>query len=112
MSDSEKEKAYRLYKMIFGEVGKISYRLTGETLDIYKAAFQTARGENWEEGLLDEREQKEVRFARLYARDFAHGTDGHSRIMLIAKMAYILECYENVLECVLKDSGIAGQWDD
>jgi len=40
---------------------------------------------------LDERQQKEVELARLYARDFAHGTDGHSRLMLIERLAGMLD---------------------
>ena len=39
---------------------------------------------------LDERMRKELRFAQTYAREFAHGTDGHSRLMLIAKLAQFL----------------------
>jgi hypothetical protein len=40
---------------------------------------------------LNERELKEVNFCREYAKNFAHGTDGHSRLMLIAKMAELLD---------------------
>jgi hypothetical protein len=42
---------------------------------------------------LDERQQKELLFARLYAKDFAHGTDGHHRLLLIAKLAALLDEY-------------------
>lgn len=35
----------------------------------------------------NEREQKEIDFARLYAKNFSHGTDGHNRLLLIAKLA-------------------------
>lgn len=34
-----------------------------------------------------ERELKEIFFALTYANGFAHGTDGHNRLMLIAKLA-------------------------
>lgn len=44
---------------------------------------------------LTEREQKEVMFARMYAEDFGHGTDGHSRLMVIAKLAEQLDTYQN-----------------
>lgn len=40
---------------------------------------------------LDERQRKELSLARLYAKDYAHGTDGHSRLMLIAKLAELLD---------------------
>jgi hypothetical protein len=40
---------------------------------------------------LDERQQHEVRFAQLYADTFSHGTDGHNRLLLIAKMADMLD---------------------
>lgn len=35
----------------------------------------------------DEREQKEIRLALFYAAHLAHGTAGHNRLMLLAKMA-------------------------
>jgi len=44
---------------------------------------------NWME-LLTERERKEVKFAWAYAANFNHGTDGHSRLLLIAKLADLL----------------------
>jgi hypothetical protein len=40
---------------------------------------------------LDERQRHEVRFAQLYADTFSHGTDGHNRLLLIAKMADMLD---------------------
>lgn len=40
---------------------------------------------------LDERQRKEVEFASLYAKDFGHGTDGHNRLLLIAKLATLLD---------------------
>lgn len=36
---------------------------------------------------LDERQRKEIRFARLYAEQFGHGTDGHNRLLLIARLS-------------------------
>lgn len=38
-----------------------------------------------------ERELKEIEFSVLYARDFAHGTDGHNAKIVIAKMAELLD---------------------
>jgi hypothetical protein len=40
---------------------------------------------------LDERHQKELLFARVYAQGFSHGTDGHNRLLLINKMAELLD---------------------
>ena len=40
---------------------------------------------------LDARQLKEIEFARIYAKDFAHGTDGHHRLLLIAKLADLLD---------------------
>lgn len=39
----------------------------------------------------DARQQKEIDFARLYARQYAHGTDGHNAKMIIAKLADLLD---------------------
>lgn len=47
----------------------------------------------WRLGL-SERERKEVQFAEVYATDFAHGTDGDSRLKLVAKMASLLDSVE------------------
>jgi hypothetical protein len=43
---------------------------------------------------LDERQCMEIGFARYYADDFHHGTDGHHRLMLIAKLADMLDDME------------------
>lgn len=45
----------------------------------------------WQAGL-DERQRREVELARLYARDFGHGTAGHNRLMLIDELAGMLDC--------------------
>ncbi len=37
-------------------------------------------------GYFDERQQAQIRFACLYAKDFHHGADGHNNMMIIAKM--------------------------
>jgi hypothetical protein len=42
--------------------------------------------------VFDERQQKEIRFSRLYATDeFRHGTDGHNAKLVIARMAWLLD---------------------
>lgn len=40
---------------------------------------------------LTERENKEVDFAFIYADLYNHGTDGHSRLTLIARLARLLD---------------------
>lgn len=40
---------------------------------------------------LEERQRQEVEFARLYVRDFDHGTTGHNRLALIDKLADMLD---------------------
>lgn len=48
--------------------------------------------QNWRD-LLNERQRKEIEFCEHYARDFGHGTDGHNKMMLIAKLAGYLDIY-------------------
>ena len=45
--------------------------------------------ENWRD-YLDDRQKKEVALAEHYASD-PHGTDGHNRLLLIAKLAQLLD---------------------
>lgn len=49
----------------------------------------TKKLKSWRDQLT-EWEAKEVRLAQVYATDLAHGTDGHSRLMLIYKLAGLL----------------------
>lgn len=49
---------------------------------------------NWELENFDDRQRKEIEFSRLYAKHFAHGTDGHNAKMIIAKMARLLDATE------------------
>ena len=53
--------------------------------------------ENEQEWLkeLDDRQRKEVEFALIYEDGFKHGTDGHNRLLLIAKLAHMLDEAEN-----------------
>lgn len=48
---------------------------------------------HWIESLND-RERKEVDLARHYAANFAHGTTGHNQLMLLAKLAELLDARE------------------
>jgi hypothetical protein len=36
---------------------------------------------------LTERERKEIEFCLVYADQFNHGTDGHTRLLIVAKLA-------------------------
>lgn len=47
---------------------------------------------------LGERELKEIEFARVYASKFGHGTDGHNRLILLAKLADLLDELERTQE--------------
>lgn len=76
----------------------------------------------WKKQLkLTERELKEIDFARVYAKDFAHGTTGHNGLMLLAKMAdyldylYTIELLMDTTRDGLNEIGlndITGQFDD
>lgn len=46
---------------------------------------------DWRDTLIDDRQRKEVTFAELYAADFNHGTTGHNQLMLIARLAELLD---------------------
>lgn len=39
----------------------------------------------------DDRQRKQIAFSRLYARDFSHGATGHNDMLIIAKMAELLD---------------------
>ncbi|MBX3081729.1 MAG: hypothetical protein KF716_08835 [Anaerolineae bacterium] len=40
--------------------------------------------------LLDQRQQQEILFAQTYHQNFGHGTDGHHRLLIIAKLSDML----------------------
>jgi hypothetical protein len=42
----------------------------------------------------DTRQLREIKFAKIYKRDFSHGTDGHNAKMIIAQMAELLDAVE------------------
>jgi hypothetical protein len=54
--------------------------------DETKAVF----GRTWLEEF-DQREQKSIDHARLYAAHYAHGDPGHLHLMIIAKLAALLD---------------------
>lgn len=39
----------------------------------------------------DDRQRKQITFSRLYAKDFRHGATGHNDMLIIAKMAELLD---------------------
>lgn len=60
--------------------------------DTIRAAWEAAAAvtnDGWF-GQFDKRQQDQIRFAVIYARDFHHGADGHNNMMIIAKMAELL----------------------
>lgn len=44
--------------------------------------------------LLDDRQHLEVDWALLYDRDFHHGTTGHNQLLVIAKLAHMLDAVQ------------------
>lgn len=52
----------------------------------------------WQTALLTERERNEVEFNSLYAKKFAHGTDGHNARLIIAKLSGFLDYIEWLTE--------------
>lgn len=46
---------------------------------------------NWMDIILDERQQNEVHFNKVYADKFNHGTDGHNPRILIAILAKAID---------------------
>ncbi len=52
---------------------------------------------------LDDRQNKEIDFANLYAADFHHGTDGHNRLLLIATLSGLLDRLEASRQVADKD---------
>lgn len=54
----------------------------------------TSLPDDWRK-LFDERQLKEIEFARLYVKDYNHGTVGHNQLLTIEKLAYWLEKYSD-----------------
>lgn len=72
------------------------YELRGDTQKAQWIVYATDPNNQWE-AHVDEREFKEIELACTYARDFGHGTAGHNRLMLIAKLNDLLNTYEDML---------------
>lgn len=53
-------------------------------------SVEVATSISWED-TFDSRQLKEIEFARHYAANFAHGTTGHNQMMIIAKLADLLD---------------------
>jgi hypothetical protein len=52
---------------------------------------------------VDDRQQKEIEFSKVYADKFGHGTDGHNAKMITAKMAGLLDTIERERDFAIKD---------
>ena len=48
--------------------------------------------------MLDERQRKAIAFAETYVRDFNHGTVGHNDLVLIARLAELLDIASGLKE--------------
>ncbi len=46
---------------------------------------------DWRDSMLDERQAKEIKLAEVYTRDFSHGTTGHNQLLLISRLAELLD---------------------
>ena len=57
-----------------------------EPIDINDVEEEVMSVEDFMVEFFTERERKEIQFALLYAHEFDHGTDGHHRLKLIAKL--------------------------
>lgn len=61
----------------------------------------TGQGEqvmtNWLNNF-DERQQKQIEWSILYAKDFGHGDDGHNAKLIIAQMAKRLDAMSDLLD--------------
>jgi len=80
------------YERYAEAVGNVNY--AGEPLKQFHELSDKIKA-GWEAAApaylnLSEREWKEIEFAQVYTESFAHGTDGHGRLVLIAKLANAL----------------------
>jgi hypothetical protein len=46
---------------------------------------------SWRETLIDDRQRKEIAFSELYATEYNHGTTGHNQLLLIARLAELID---------------------
>jgi hypothetical protein len=61
--------------------------------------FTTDEGSNTNWAILfSERDLKEIAFCKLYADQFAHGTDGHLIRLIVARLAAQLDVQEQMLK--------------
>lgn len=59
-----------------------------------RAACASGKPANWRL-LFDERQRKEIEFAQVYGKDFGHGTTGHNQLLIIARLAELLDSLAN-----------------
>lgn len=66
--------------------------------EIPKAPNSSRKAEipGWRELFLDDRQRNEVEFCEIYAEKFNHGTDGHHKTTIIAKLAVLLDAIEKM----------------
>lgn len=63
-----------------------------DIIESIRTAKQDSNGrfQNWR-NMLDQRQEKELGFAALYAQQFNHGTTGHNQLLLIARLGNIID---------------------
>jgi len=83
---------------VFTILAGLINRYTDDERDWIRHSVDT---DDWWDAHLDERELKETELAMLYAVEFHHGTDGHNRLMLIAKLTSLVNVYEDVIHALV-----------
>lgn len=64
--------------------------LVQSTQEEFETIARDTRFKPWLQRL-DNRQQEQIRFSRVYANNFHHGADGHNSMMIIAKLADMLD---------------------
>lgn len=52
----------------------------------------------WIKKHFSEREQKEIDFCKTYASYYAHGTNGHNTMMIVAKLSQLLDSIHYIVD--------------
>ncbi len=100
MISDDRTAGQRAFEAYCGAMDGITY--DGKPIPIWqnlpdnvKVAWQTAAQANnpvtvWLNNF-DERQRAQISFARLYASNYHHGADGHNNMLIISKMADLLD---------------------
>ena len=52
----------------------------------------------WRDIFFNERERKQIEFAKVYCRDFKHGAIGHNDMVIIAKLAELIDLKDKEID--------------